>query len=309
MNTLPEENFVESEPRRGSVAQHAAADQPRASAFARAAARDPDVDHVDVARVGLAGRDPQPGLGAVEGRGRRSPGPPRPSTSPVEAFTPLGTSAATTRAFAALIAAITPSTGLRGAPSKPVPSTRVDDHVGALERRRRRTAPARAAGQPLEHLRRVALQPLARPDEQHVDVPARLAQQPRGDEPVAAVVALAADDRDAAGRRVLAPRPRGEPLPRALHQVQRRDRRGSRSPTRPSRASARRRAAAPASAAGSSAQHRDRAGHPARVGQRDLDGRAELARARGGGAGQPHLRRRVAAADAPRCRASSTRAG
>jgi hypothetical protein len=45
-----------------------------------------------------------------------------PSTSPVEALTPLGTSAAITRALAALIAAITLSAGLRGAPWKPVPS-------------------------------------------------------------------------------------------------------------------------------------------------------------------------------------------
>ena len=46
-----------------------------------------------------------------------------PSTSPVLALTPLGTSAAITRARAALMARITASAGSRGAPSKPVPST------------------------------------------------------------------------------------------------------------------------------------------------------------------------------------------
>jgi hypothetical protein len=45
-----------------------------------------------------------------------------PSTSPVDALTPEGTSAATTGASAALIAAITPARGSRTAPSKPVPS-------------------------------------------------------------------------------------------------------------------------------------------------------------------------------------------
>ena len=44
----------------------------------------------DRAGVRLARRDPEPGLGAVERRGRRPRGPPRPATSPVEASTPLG---------------------------------------------------------------------------------------------------------------------------------------------------------------------------------------------------------------------------
>ena len=45
-----------------------------------------------------------------------------PSTSPVDAFTPEGTSQATTGAPASLIALIAPATGSRGSPSKPVPS-------------------------------------------------------------------------------------------------------------------------------------------------------------------------------------------
>ena len=45
-----------------------------------------------------------------------------PSTSPVVAFTPHGTSQATTGASSALIAAIAEAIGSRGVPSKPVPS-------------------------------------------------------------------------------------------------------------------------------------------------------------------------------------------
>jgi hypothetical protein len=46
-----------------------------------------------------------------------------PSISPVEAFTPDGTSQATTGASCSLIAAIADATGSRGSPSKPVPSS------------------------------------------------------------------------------------------------------------------------------------------------------------------------------------------
>src|ERR687896_208985 len=45
-----------------------------------------------------------------------------PSTSPVDALTPDGTSQATTRASCALMAAIAEASGSRGEPSKPVPS-------------------------------------------------------------------------------------------------------------------------------------------------------------------------------------------
>ena len=45
-----------------------------------------------------------------------------PSTSPVDAFTPDGTSQATTAASCWLIAQIADATGSRGEPSNPVPS-------------------------------------------------------------------------------------------------------------------------------------------------------------------------------------------
>ena len=98
-----------------------------------------------------------------------------------------------------------------------------------------------------------------------------------------------------------------EALPRALHQLERRDRRFSRSPSGRSRASARRRAAARASAAGSS-QHRHRAGHALGVGERDLDRDAELGGARGA-RGRPAARRAARRRRrAPRRRASRRRA-
>ena len=46
-----------------------------------------------------------------------------PSTSPLEASTPEGTSQATTGASCALIAAMAPATGSRGAPENPVPNS------------------------------------------------------------------------------------------------------------------------------------------------------------------------------------------
>ena len=77
MNTLPEVNFVERGAAPRHLAQHAAADQPDLGLAGRAA-RDADVDHLDLARVRLARVDPQPGLGAVERRGGDRARPPRP---------------------------------------------------------------------------------------------------------------------------------------------------------------------------------------------------------------------------------------
>src|SRR6185312_118893 len=57
---------------------------------------------------------------------------------------------------------------------------------------------------------------------QDADVAPAAVQQPGGHEPVAAVVALAADDRDRPRRRDL-PHESGEAFPGALHELQRRD--------------------------------------------------------------------------------------
>ena len=68
-----DEDVAGGELRRGRGAarhleQHAAADQADLGLAGRAR-RDADVDDLDDARVLLAGRDPEPGLGLVEGRG------------------------------------------------------------------------------------------------------------------------------------------------------------------------------------------------------------------------------------------------
>ena len=73
----------------------------------------------------------------------------------------------------------------------------VDDAGRAAERGLLERARARL-GQALEVGARVAPQLLGIGQEQHVDLPAGLAQQPRHHQPVAAVVALADDHHDPA---------------------------------------------------------------------------------------------------------------
>src|SRR6185436_6830619 len=94
---------------------------------------------------------------------------------------------------------------------------RIDDHVGlvqatGLERDRLR------ARQLLQLLLRVLTHPLGRPHGMDLDLSARSAQQPRGDDPVPTVVALAADDRDPPSGRT--PRDNtGKPFTGTLHQL------------------------------------------------------------------------------------------
>ena len=143
--TLPEVNFVDAAPRRGMPSSTPWPMRPIAGADRARRRRDPDVDHLDRAGVGLAGRDPQPGLGRG---GRSSVALARtasPSTSPVEASTPLGTSAATTGAAASLERRDRAAAGSRGAPEKPVPST-ASTIPPAPSSRSGAKAPARSPG-------------------------------------------------------------------------------------------------------------------------------------------------------------------
>ena len=66
---------------------------------------------------------------------------------------------------------------------------------------------------------RVALQLIARAEQEHRHLAALLAEHPGGDEPVTAIVALAADDDDPAVRDALDDE-LGQPPPRALHQLE-----------------------------------------------------------------------------------------
>ena len=136
-----------------------------------------------------------------------------------------------------LSAAIAVATAPRGSPAKPVPSSASTSHAPARASRRRGAvvqAPSsararRRAGARGSRARRRRTRPAAADaDDRHLA--AGLAQQARGDQPVAAVVALAAHDRDRAVGR--------EPLDRArdgragaLHQLEAGDALLARSPS------------------------------------------------------------------------------
>ena len=121
MKTLPEENFVEPEVRRGISNSTPPPIRP-ISASPGAPVGMPMSTASTTPACSLPGEIHSPGLAwwKVAVASARTA---EPSTSPVEALTPLGTSAAITRARAELIARMTASAGSRGAPSKPVPST------------------------------------------------------------------------------------------------------------------------------------------------------------------------------------------
>ena len=100
---------------------------------------------------------------------------------------------------------------------EPGAEDRVDDDAGAGERVRGLAGLDLAvrAVEALEVRRRVGRKLARGPEQQRLDVEPGVAQMPRGDQPVAAVVALAADD---AGRPVAAAprsRPRQAPRPAA----------------------------------------------------------------------------------------------
>ncbi len=207
---------MEEAPLRGSCLEHARRDQPDRGSLRRAP-RDADVERLHLAGVGLAGVDPQARLGGVEADGDRRAHR-RAATTPVEASTPLGTSTLTTERAGALIASIASATAPRGSPWKPVPSS-----ASTMSTSRANTPAAVAMslarllsrlrpGLPVQAHRRRARQAL----EVRARVPGELcrrrhahdghrspglAQQARDDEPIAAVVALAAYDRHGPIRR------------------------------------------------------------------------------------------------------------
>src|SRR4029450_3946591 len=114
-----------------------------------------------------------------------------PSTSPVDALTPEATSVATTGASASFIASLAEAPRAPGVPGEPGPEERAPDHAGAANLRGdlvRFQMPC-----PVEALQvrsGVIGQLLAGSEQQRLDVEAHLAQRPRGDQTVPAVVAL-----------------------------------------------------------------------------------------------------------------------
>ena len=248
--TTPDLNLSPARARGGTRSSTPSAISPARSGRRRAA-RDPDLDHPTRPACYLPGVDVEADLRPVE-RGRDVRLTASPSTSPVDAFTPDGTSQATTGAPASLIALIAPADRLARLALEAGPEHRVDDRARPLELLGRELA-RRIAGQAVEVRARVALRLGEVADGEHVHLASLLAQQPRDDQAVAAVVSLAAHDPDGP-----APAHRGgrarQPDPGALHQVEPRDRPAPRSPRRRQRASQRPRRAGRASPAGSSRQ-------------------------------------------------------
>ena len=232
------------------------------SALARRAARDADVDHAHLARVRLArARSTGPAWRAwnVAVAAARTAAP---ATSPVEASTPLGTSAATTVPVARvdrLDRAARPARAARR--SKPVPSSASTMTAAPWPAARRRRRPAPSPGSCASFACASLAQPLRRPE--------RAAPRRRGPASRSSRAATSRRRRCCPCRRRPRSGPAGdvlgdharEPLPRALHQLERRDRLRPRSPSasvaRISCGVGQRLAAS----AGGSPQHRHRAGH------------------------------------------------
>ena len=277
----------------GAAARHARAARRRRSGRSRAAPGAPRGMPMSITSTSpacaLPGLDPQPGLGAVERRGRDRTAPPRPSTSPVDASTPDGTSAATTGALARVDRLDHRVRRDRAARrSKPVPSSASTITCALSSRAGVERRPAAAPGSRLSCACASSPSPLGRPDGEHVDLaPGLRAAAARRRARRRRCCPCRRRSRSARRARAAATT-RGEPLPRALHQLQRRDALRRRSPSGRSRASR------SASSSGSSQRGRlTRAtatapAMPSRVGQRDRDRRR---RARGARAGARRVSR------------------
>ncbi len=209
--------------------QYLLGDQPGAR-LGRRTARDADVGDLDAAGVLLARPDPQAGLGGVEGDGHRG-------VHGLAFYDPRrGVDAA--RHIHAHHGRAGPldrrdrlGYSSMGRAAEAGAEQRVDDHGRALERshgllplRPRAAVEARRprAGQSLEVARGIAGELLRGGDAHEHHFPPAVTQQPRDDEAVAAVVALAAHDRDrAVGHEPLERAHDG--AARALHQIEARD--------------------------------------------------------------------------------------
>ena len=302
MNTLPRAELGRGR-RRGAAARaarRAPISPTRGSAGAPRGM--PMSTTVDLAGVRLAGVDPQPRLGAVErgGRGGAHRGARRPR--PSRRRRRSGTSAAITRRARRVDGLDHPVERVARRALEAVPSSASTIPCAFVEPRRRRTAPARGAGQALE-LRRARRRSASRGGQTSSTSTSRPASRSRRAAtspsppllPLPQTTAIRpAGTRSATTRR--APRPRA-PSARATGRP-----RSSIAQLVDRAHAARRRAAAPASAA-SSCGHRHGARHAARVRERDRDLDAELVRARCSVPGEPHARR------PRRCRGPRRRAG
>ena len=193
----------------------------------RSSVGDPDRRDANLAAVRLARGDPVAELGRVK-RDRQLGVDRRPRDLARRRVDPRGDVAATTGATQVLIAAIASAAGSRGADAKPVPkiaSTITPDPSSAAATSRRRAREGRGRSAPDWPRRRgTARRPATAAEPRPV---ARAGEGASGDQPVAAVVSLAADDANRAGaaasssprpppgRRPPSGRATGRPAPRS----------------------------------------------------------------------------------------------
>jgi hypothetical protein len=144
-----------------------------------------------------------------------------PATFPVDASTPEGRSTDTTGAVPSFSSAIISAAARRGVPANPVPKS-----ASTCDVRRTALVHEGDAGllRPREHDRRVARELLLRPEQAHGTLLAGTRQLARGHEPVPAVGAGSAPDRDPLRPRVGVEQLLGNARAGAPHQLQRRAR-------------------------------------------------------------------------------------
>ena len=176
-----------------------------------------------------------------------------PSTSPVEPSTPEAMSAATTGAPQPFMASIASVGGRSRRAVEAGAEDRVDDAARALEGSGyvSRLDLAARLRQACVIPGRVVRELIRRPEQERLDLEAGLGQEPCGDKPVAAVVALATDDPDRPRLGHVAHR-LGERRARGLHQLERGNATLARSPRSRRHACSRRREADSASREGPS---------------------------------------------------------
>ena len=195
---------------RGASAEHAVGDH-ASRGLARRANRNADLGNAKLAGVRLPGRNPVPQLGPVEAH--RDVGLHRRSLHLARRGIDAGGDVGRHDRRPAAVDRL--DRGVRGrarCPREPGAEDRVHDHPGSRERRRNilRAHLDSCALESPQVGRRVSRELVRGPQQERLDLVSGVGQPPGGDQPVAAVVALAADDPD---RSAAAP-PSGRPRPR-----------------------------------------------------------------------------------------------
>ena len=193
-STSPELNLVELASRRGASARAPARDQPRGG-LGRRAGRDPDRRHADLAGTPLTRCHPVAELGGVEGD--REVGAHRDSLDLPGGGVDAGGDVGGHHRRVTAVDRLDREIG--GRPRRPLEAgaeDRVDDDPGALEGGREPAGLDLAGGgvDAVEVGGGIGRELVSRPQQERLDLMAGARQVAGGDEAVATVVALAADD-------------------------------------------------------------------------------------------------------------------